>query len=768
MNSLVYLFRRAAIALALLLVALGGIGATGIGISTAEAAVVSSIVVRGNTRVEAETVRSYVLIVPGKSFTNADIDESVKALYGTGLFSDVNISIGGSQLVVVVVENQVVNSVIIKGNKKVKNDEIIQLLQTKPRGVVTEAKLQGDVQRLTDYYSTQGRSSATVSYEMTELDGNRVDVVFIIDEGDRTAIGRITFVGNNAFSESRLRSVITSRKRSLFTLLNRKDIFNEAKLAADQEALRRFYMGHGYADFRVISADWEYDEASSRYSVVFTLDEGELYRYSSIDINSTIPGVETGGLMRYVKTRPGRIFNSDDVEQSVEDLTIALSRAGYSFVQVRPRGDRDYANHTISITYLIDEGPRVYVERIEILGNTKTRDYVIRREFDIAEGDPYNRVLVDRAERQLRDLGFFKTVDIATEPGSAPDKVVVVVHVEEESTGEFSIGAGVATTGLVAELSLDERNFLGRGQHLRIAVGFGSDQQNYSISFTDPYFLGYNISAGVDAYKTVQNRSSYRPYQSDVIGGGLRLGLPITDDLNLNLNYKLSQQTISQTKKSTAAYFPNGDYVTSAAGYNLTYSTLDNGNDPREGLFLKAGQDFAGLGGDEHYVKSMAEARYYRALLPNADVIGVARVAGGNVSGLGEDVPVYDNFFLGGETVRGFANYGYGPVDIATGTHVGGKNYWVANAEIQFPFPGVSPDFGFRGAVFADAGNLWDVDVPKGAGPVSEANVIRSSVGGSILWASPIGTLRADFAYVLNKAATDEEQWFRFSAGRTF
>ncbi|MEQ8695286.1 MAG: outer membrane protein assembly factor BamA [Bauldia litoralis] len=768
MNSLMYLVRKMAVALVLSLVALGGMNATGLGPSSAEAAVVSGITVRGNTRVDAETVRSYVLIVPGKSFSNADIDESVKALYGTGLFSDVNISIGGSQLVVVVVENQVVNSVIIKGNKKIKNDELLRLLQTETRGVVTEAKLQGDVQRMMDYYSSQGRSAASIDYEVTELDGNRVNVVFIIDEGDRTAIGRITFVGNDAFSESRLRSVINSRKRSIFTLLNRKDVFNEAKLAADQEALRRFYMSHGYADFRVISADWDFDEASGRYSVVFTLDEGNLYRYSSIDIDSTIPGVDTRTLTRHIDTKPGRIFDSNDVEASVENLTIALSRAGYTFVQVRPRGDRDYANNTISITYLIDEGPRIYVERIEILGNTKTRDYVIRREFDIAEGDPYNRVLIDRAERQLRDLGFFKSVEIVTEPGSAPDKVIVVVRVDEESTGEFSIGAGVSTTGLVAEISLDERNFLGRGQHLRVAVGFGSDQQNYTVSFTDPYFLGYNVSAGVDAYKTVQNRSSYRPYQSDVIGGGVRLGLPITDDLRLNLNYTLSQQTITQTKKSTAAYFPNGVYLTSAAGYNFTYSTLDNFGDPREGMFLKVGQDFAGLGGDVHYMKSTGEARYYQTLLPNADVVGLVRVAGGSITGLGEDVPVYDNFFLGGETIRGFANYGYGPVDIATGTHVGGKNYWVANAEIQFPFPGISPDFGFRGAVFADAGNLLDVDVPKGAGPVGEANQIRSSVGGSILWSSPIGTLRADFAYVLTKAATDEEQWFRFSAGRKF
>ncbi len=761
--------RRATLALVLSMGAVAGVAPLGLGPSAAQAAVVSSIVVSGNTRLEAETIKSYVLIVPGKPFSNADIDASVKALYGTGLFADVDISVNGSRLVVRVQENAIVNTVIIQGNHKVKSEVLVTLLQTKARGVVTDAKLQGDVQRMLDYYDTQGRSEASIDYKLTQLPDNRVDVVFVIDEGDRTAIGRITFIGNNAFSESKLRSVITSRQRSLLTLLNRKDVFSEVKLAADQDALRQFYMSHGYADFRVISADWNFDEKTQRYSVVFTLDEGARYRFATINIDSTIPGVDTRALMRQVTTKSGRIFNSAEVEKSVENLTIALSRGGNAFVEVRPRGDRDYANHTISITYLIDEGPRVYVERIDIYGNTKTRDYVIRREFEIAEGDPYNRVLIDKAQRKLRDLGYFKTVDITTEPGTAPDKVIVVVRVEEQSTGEFSVGAGVSTDGFIAEVGLDERNFLGRGQQLHISVGVGAKQQTYNISFTDPYFLGYNISAGINAYKNVQSKSSYRPYDSDTIGGGLQLGLPITDNLNFDLNYGISQQKITNTRKNTSVYFPNGTYLTSEAGYDLVYSTLDSTADPSQGLFIKAGQDFAGLGGDEHYMKSIADARYYTRLLPDSDVVGLIRVGAGNITGLnGEKVRTFDDFFQGGETIRGFATYGFGPVDRKTSTPLGGKNYWNATAEVDFPFPGISPDFGFRGAVFADAGTLMDVDVPKGGGPVINPSTIRSSVGGSILWASPIGTLRADFAYALTKAPSDTTQWFRFSAGKTF
>ncbi len=771
--NLMILFRQfvrsAALALVLLAGGVAGSGTVMLASTAAEAAVISSIVVSGNTRIDAETVRTYVLIEPGRSFGSAEIDELVKALYGTGLFADVSISVSGSRLVVSVVENPIVNTVVIRGNKKIKNDVLLQLLQTEPRGVLTDAKLQGDVQRITEYYASQGRSEATVESIVTPLGDNRADVVFQINEGGRTAISRVSFVGNNAFSDSRLASVVESKRRSILTLLSRKDIFNEAQLAQDQEELRRFYMSNGYADFRVISVDWEFNEANDRYTVVFTVEEGPRYRFGAVDMDSTLPGLDPNSLRRFISTRPGRVFDSNEIERTIEAMSLELSRSGYSFAQVRPRGDRDYTNNTISVTYLIDEGPRVYVERIDIVGNTKTRDYVIRREFDFVEGDPYNRVLVDRAERKLRDLQFFKTVSITTEPGSAPDRVIVVVQVEEDSTGEFSVGAGISTEGIVAELSLDERNFLGRGQQLRISVGFGQNEQTYNISFTDPYFLGQNISAGVDAFKIVQTTTSYRPYDFDAIGGGVRLGLPLTDRLTLNTSYRYKNQEISNSKKATRMYFPEGTTIVSSAGYGFVYNSLDSRIDPRKGIWANVKQEFAGLGGDVAYMKTDGEGRIYKDLFPQADIVGFLKVAGGNITGLnGQQVATIDNFFKGGETIRGFANYGYGVVDKATDTPLGGTTYWAASAEVDFPMPGISPDFGLKGAVFADAGNLWGVDIPAGGGPVIDPNVIRSSVGGSVLWDSPIGILRADMAYALTKAKTDTTQWFRFSAGRTF
>jgi len=531
-------------------------------------------------------------------------------------------------------------------------------------------------------------------------------------------------------------------------------------------------MSHGYADFRVISADHSFDEHKGRYYITFTVEEGARYRFGAVDIDSSLPGVNTARLKGLIRTRPGNTFNADMVEKTIENLSIELAREGYAFAQVRPRGDRDYATHGVSVTYLIDEGPRTYIERINIVGNTKTRDYVVRREFDVSEGDPYNRVMMDRAERRLRDLGYFKTVHISAEPGSAPDKVIVDVFVEDQSTGDISLGAGISTRGLIAEVGLNEKNFLGRGQQLGIKVGYGQEEQNYDISFTDPYFLGHRISFGVNAYRNQYSAFFNRPFDETINGGGVTFGFPVTDDLTFSVNYKIAEDDVTNSAPRTAAYFPNSNVLTSSVGYGIRYSTLDSLLDPHNGFYGLFTQDFAGVGGDTQFVRSVGDVQYYHELVATSDIVGLVRVTGGNITGLGQTVRILDNFFKGGETIRGFASYGYGPVvQFADGSTepIGGKNFWASTAEVQFPLPGIPPDFGLKGAVFADAGSLWGVDKPAGAiGTVVDDNSIRSSAGVSVLWSSPIGLLRADFAQALTKAKTDETEWFRFSAGKRF
>ncbi len=743
--------------------------------TTVEAAVLRSVSVRGNARIDAATIRNYVTVQVGRDFGSGDTDATLRALFATGLFRDVTVGGAGTNTMVIsVVENPVVSRVVFDGNDKVNDTDLGRAVTTQVRGVLSDARLAADVQSIRNLYTQRNRATASVEAEVIATGPDRADVIFHIVEGDRTGIASVNFEGNGAYSATRLRRVVSTKTTNILSWLTKNDAFDPAKIEQDQERLRQFYLRNGYADFRVLGVDTAFDSGAGRYSVTFTVDEGPRYRFGSVVVDSTIPAITQAGLARAIHAHPGRIFDSSDLERTLEDITVELALAGYPFAQVRPRGDRDYASNTINLTFLIDEGPRAYIERIDIRGNERTRDYVIRREFDVSEGDAFNRVLLTRVERRLRALGLFDEVVIATEPGSRPDLVVVVVTVDEQSTGEFAITGGYSTDrGFIAELSLTERNFLGRGQYLRIAVGGSKNDRNFDLSFTEPYFLGRRMPVGFDAYLRTSKPYAGRPFSERSTGGGIRLGLPISEQLTAQLNYKIRQDQISGSTFPTL--FPNGTFLTSSAGYELVYSTIDSMQDPRDGVYLKFAQDIAGLGGTERWVRSVGDARIYHEIFPDQEIVGLVRASAGNITGLGRNVRVLDNFFKGGETVRGFANLGYGPrtvapftpgEDSAPGTPLGGKNFWAATAEVQFPIPFIPQDFGLRGAVFADAGALWGVDSP-GVAFVSSTTV-RSSVGASLLWASPFGLLRADWAWALTKAPEDQTQTFRFSAGAPF
>ncbi len=757
----------------------------GVGAEWARAAVVSQIVVNGATRVEPETIRSYVTIQPGRTFGAADIDDSIKALFATGLFSDVQISQQGGALVVTVVENPVITRVAFEGNERHDDEALAAIVELQPRSVLTEAKVQSDVQRILELYRRTGRYNATVEPQIIDNAANRVDLVFRIDEGPRTEVNRITFVGNQAYSDGRLQDVIATKEAGILGWLKSSDNYDPDRLNADQEALRRFYYNRGYADFRIISAVADFDREQNGFFITFTVEEGEQYTYGDIDVETTLSEVDPEALRGLAETRPGDVYSAREVEQTLEELTTAVAARGYAFVQVRPRGERDYTNRTISITYFIDEGPRAYIERINIIGNTRTRDYVIRREFDVAEGDAYNQVLIEKAERRLRNLGFFKTVRIFSEPGSAPDRVVVNVQVEDQSTGEISVGAGYSTSdGVIVELSISERNLLGRGQYVRAAVGRGSDGESYELSFTEPFFLGQRLAAGFDLYQRQYDQGDLiHPYDETVKGGAIRFSVPINDELTVGARYSIYNQEISNINRDINDNIiddriegfdvaDEGETLVSSIGYNLTYDTLDSRRYPREGIFASFNQEFAGVGGDVSFIRTTVKADYYTQLSVDYDLIGHIGVKGGHVMGLGEDLRFMDHFRLGGETVRGFASEGFGPRDSTTGYLLGGQFYTAATAETIFPMPFISKEFGFSGALFADAGALWDVDkdtaADRGASVVSDDFEVRASVGLGILWESPFGLLRADLAYPVLKNDEDETEIFRFSGGTRF
>ncbi|MFD1744448.1 outer membrane protein assembly factor BamA [Rhizobium helianthi] len=740
---------------------------------TAEAAVIQRIDVRGAQRTGQEAVRSNLTIRPGVSFSNADIDESVKRLYATGYFSDVKISVSGSTLVVSVNESQLVNQVVFNGNRKIKDDKLQSVVQTQPLGPYSEAIIQADIQRLKEAYTSIGRSDVQITTQVAPVGQGRVNLAFVINEGDRTKISNINFVGNQAYSDSRLHDVLITKESGPLSFLTRKDVFSEDKMRADEEALRQFYFSHGYPDFRVVSADPVLDESKNEYTITFTVEEGPRYRFGDINVESTVEGVSGESLRGLVETKSGDTYNAKEIQKTMEAISKKVAEAGYPFARVTPRGDRNFQTNTVGVTYLVDQGERAYVERIEIRGNTRTRDYVIRREFDLSEGDAFNQTMITRAKRRLEALGYFAKVNISTQQGSAPDRVVIVVDVEDQSTGSFGIGAGYAgNDGLVLEASVEEKNFLGRGQYIRVAAGGGQDDsRTYSLNFTEPYFLGYRLAAGFDVFKS--QTSSNNNYKYEEQGFSLRVTAPITEQLatTFKYNYKQIQYSPDGAFSNLSAPYQDlvngGKYLQSSVSQTLTYNSLDSLTLPREGIYATVTQEYAGLGGDSDFYKIYGRARYFHLLSDELDMIGQIAVGAGHVVATGDNLNVFDQFTLGGRQIRGFKSDGIGP-RMPNGDTIGGTTYFTASAEVSVPMPAVPEDFGLRASVFADAGSLYGNKVTNTAGILGTDNSLRASVGAGITWASPFGALRFDYAVPVAKEDFDKEQRFRFSMANQF
>ena len=768
--------------------------------SVAEAAVVSAISVRGNTRMDSDTVISFLTIEPGKSFSNADIDESLKALFATGLFADVSIYQSGATLVVEVDENATINQVFFEGNKRLKDAPLSGMVQSQARGIFSPDTVASDVAIIEEAYSRVGRGDAVISSEIVPLANNRVNVVFKVNEGGKTKIRTITFVGNNAFRTARLREVMSTKRSNMFSWLRNDDIYDPDKLAADEEKLRRFYFNNGYADFQILSTSAVLDEVENEYNITITVDEGTKYTFDNIAIESTLNGVDADALYSKLETRPGKVYSAAKVENSIIALTEAVAEQGYAFVDVVPRGNRDFNASTIDVTYLIDQGARTYIERIIIVGNEMTRDYVIRREFDISEGDAFNQVFIQKSKKRLEALGLFERVDVSSRQGSAADRVVVVVRVEEKPSGDFSIGGGYSTAGgALAEISFTEKNFMGRGQLLRISGSMGEEENNYRLSFTEPYFLGYRLSAGFDVGRSSQNSNSSRRYGSDTTYGSIRFGVPLTEHSGVSVFYAyndtstdiasslldtVGKQGDSKGELSAALTPPNSpaDWTRSGFGYTWTYNTLDSRLTPREGLRLELSQTAFGAGGDATYLKSEVKGQAYVTLSEDFDFVGMiqGRAGANTLYGGGNGYRTLDNFFQGGQAIRGFASSGFGPRDPVTGDALGGMYYWNATAEVNFPAPFLPESYGVRGALFADAGALWGVDsngkkaIAAAHGQTSSRlgdindDAMRASVGASIIWNSPFGPLRFDYAEPIVRQKYDDLRRFSFGVSTNF
>ncbi|EJF75026.1 outer membrane protein assembly factor BamA [Bartonella alsatica] len=762
-----------------------------------QASVVRSIEVHGNKFVSAQAVRDNIDIKAGQNFSSSDVDAAVKRLFGLGLFYDVKINQVGDKLVVFVKEYEVVNQVLFQGNKSLKDPDLKRFISLKPNEPFNSAKLSADVNTIREAYKTVGRNNIAVTVQTINLGKGRVNVVFNVVEGRKTKISEIIFKGNHAFASRRLRDVISTKSSGMFSLLLGGDVYSEERLAADEEALRRFYYNRGYADFRVVSSKAIFDEASNTYKIYFILDEGARYKVSDVQVESDIDGIDIQSVKGIIKTRSGDIYSAEDIEQSIAIINNKVADSGYAFAKIEPRGNRDLANHTISILYNIEQGPRAYIQRIEIRGNEKTRDYVIRREIDLNEGDAYNQTLVQRAKRRLESLGFFKAVNISMIPTDQSDQVTLVIDVIEAPTGDLSLSGAYTTggtsPGMSLEVSVTERNLGGRGQYVRLGLGAGQEKsRNYNLSFVDPYFLGYRLSAGVDIF-----RSTYRAdkaYDVRQTGGTLRFSLPINDQLSANLAYSYVQEEydfgkeydLSKEANIIGLYEKYSGAIVQAAkhspwkrssiSYGLTYNTIDDMKNPHDGWYVRILQEYAGLGGSAKFLKTTGKAMMYKTLSEQMDLVGLLSFGGGYIHGLSRDgVRIFDMFKINTDMIRGFKYNGIGPRQISNkgeAYFLGGTTYMNATAEVQFPIPVVPEGLGLRGALFMDVATLYGNNyqpVFQGETPVTHTKIFwRSSAGVSLMWDSPFGPLRFDYAWPVTKQEGDRLQKLNFGISTKF
>ncbi|MBV9654184.1 MAG: outer membrane protein assembly factor BamA, partial [Acetobacteraceae bacterium] len=721
---------------------------------------IQNVRIEGNERIEAGTIRSYMLVGPGDPFDPDRLDRSLKTLYATGLFQDVNLSRQGNTLVVKVVENPIVNRIAFEGNHKLTDENLRTELQLRPRAVFTPELARADRQRILDAYAKKGRFDARVEPKIIRLDQNRVDVVFEINEGESTLLSRIAFVGNRAFSEDQLREVINSREGRWWRFLSSSDNYDPERVNFDKELLRRFYLKNGYADFEVTDASAELAPDRSAFFLTFTLNEGERYTVGKITVNSQLPKLKGDELLPDVQLETGDWYDGDAVERSVQTITDDVQNRGYAFVEVKPRISRDKAKHTVDLVFDVGEGPRVYVERIDIQGNTRTEDKVIRREFRLAEGDAFNAAAIRRTRQRLQDLGYFSSVTINPSPGSAPDRAILTTNVEEKATGELTLGGGYSTdAGFLISAGIRERNLLGTGVDASLSGVLAQRNSSIDLSMTDPYFLDRNLVAGFDLFFVTTNNQDISQYSERRAGAALRLGYEFNEHLRQSWNYTVVDRDVFDVATNASFYIRDqaGWSLLSQIGQTLSLDYRDSTVDPHTGFITRLGTDFAGIGGDAKFVRTKIDGTYYLPLdrfTGNSDWGFAISAGAGYFFDLGNQEKIIDRFFLGGDNLRGFQAGGAGPHDEFTGDSLGGRLIWTQSTELRFPLP-ISADIGLSGRTFVDVGALTNASFESGTcnnafpllppptrnscPPISDIATPRVGAGVGVAWRTPFG-----------------------------
>jgi outer membrane protein insertion porin family len=730
--------------------------------------VIREIRINGAERIEPTTVLSYLGVEVGESASSETLNQALKNLYSTSLFADVAMRLDRNILFVDVIENPVINEIAFEGNDEIEDNQLLAEISARPRQVFTRTQVQNDVSRINQIYRRSGYFATSVDPKIIRLDQNRVNLVFEIVEGAETKIKGIRFVGNEVFDDDTLRSELATKEDRWYRFLSSDDRYDPDRLEFDKELLRRFYLKEGYADFQVISANAELAKDKEDFFITFTVDEGDRYRIGNLAIDSNLRGFDGSELIDTVTFLPGQWYNANEVEATVEAMTDELGDRQYAFVDVRPDIQRNGAEDLIDVTFRIAESPRVFVERIDINGNVRTLDNVIRREMLIVEGDPFNRSKLAKSEQRLRDLDFFEVVDVRTARGSAPDKIIIDVSVSEKSTGELSVGAGFSTNdGPLADLSIRERNLLGKGQDLLFSTTIAGERTQFDASFTEPYFLGRDLSAGADLFLVETDFQDESSFDQKRTGGAVRIGYPLSEKTRQSWRYRLEENEITDVDSNASRFIRDqeGERMTSALSQRLTYDDRDSRLFPTEGLFSWLDAEVAGLGGDASYVSSKIGSNYYIPIYKRSVVFDILGEVGAITGWNDEDVEINERFYLGGNTLRGFERSGVGPRDANTRDSLGGNFFYRGSAELKFPI-GLPEELGVAGHTFSDFGSLWDID--ETGNDILDENSLRLSAGVGLSWRSPLGPIRIDVARPIIDEDFDEDELFRFSFGTRF
>ncbi|MEE2662459.1 MAG: outer membrane protein assembly factor BamA [Pseudomonadota bacterium] len=722
--------------------------------------------IEGAQRIEHETIKSYMGIDVGDTISDGALDKALKSLFGTGLFADVRMQRDGSVIVVRIVENPIVNQIVFEGNKFLEKELLESEVKLRPRIVYTRSRVQTDSQRIIEIYRRSGRFAATVIPKIIKLPQNRVDLVFEINEGPPTEIRKIVFIGNRTFSDSDLREIIQTKESAWYRFLTSQDIYDPDRLTFDQELLRRHYLANGYADFRVVSAVAELTGDRKNFFITFTVEEGDRYRFGNIDIKTELKNVNVKTLIDGSRIKTGEWYNADRLENTIGVLSDSVGDLGYAFVDVRPKVRRDRARRIVDVSFVIREGRRAFVELVNITGNVRTLDKVVRREMSLVEGDAFNTSKLRLSRRNIQNLGFFDRVEVDTRSGSTPDKSVIEVKVKERSTGSISFGAGYSSTnGILGDTSIREQNLLGRGQDLKFGIQAGAKTKQADISFTEPYFLGKKLTAGFDIFRTIKDLQSESSYDKRSTGFALRTGYKVSKELSQRWKYTFRGDKITDVPStaSLAIKEQEGDSVTSSVGHKLLFDKRNNRLNPTKGYSVEIDNTIAGLGGDTRYFRNeLRIASYY----PVTEKWTIQLSSGvGYVLGLGKDVRIVDRFYLGGDSLRGFEVSGLGPRDSSTGDAVGGNWYYKGTLGVTFPV-GLPKEYGVKGRIFSDAGSVGEND--SSVSTIKDSSSLRLSLGTGLTWSSPIGPINIDFSKALLKESFDKTQTFRFSLGAQF